>query len=102
MYGYSLDSLHSDAAQMTRNLAIAKSQFQSSRSGRGERGVEQDVIPDKERAIWMDHINCRLSTGKYYQLKDQSGSYLALQIVCKHPERRSYVQRVCFMGKDEP
>ena len=27
-------------------------------------------------------------------------SRLIFQVICKHPERRSYVQRVCFLGQD--
>ena len=107
VYGYSLQSLHGDAEDMTQQLSIAKSRFQRSYLA-PRQSSENEPLSDKEKQMLADHMSTRLSTGKYYQVcKRVQGeeaaagdSFVAFQVICKHPERRSYVQRVCFLGKD--
>ena len=90
---------------MTQQLSIAKSKFQRSYLVPGQNS-ENEPLSDKEKQMLADHVSTRLSTGKYYQVcksvqgEEAPDSFVAFQVICKHPERRSYVQRVCFLGKD--
>ena len=102
VYGFSLDAMYGDTSEMQTKLMAAKSNFQRV-------SVNQDaLLDDKEISLRLEHINTRLVTGKYYtmtkainQENNAAGTNkLVFQVVCKHPERRSYVQRVCFLGKD--
>ena len=102
VYGFSLDAMYGDTTDMQTKLMAAKSNFQRIS------GIQDDTLDDKEKALRLDHINTRLVTGQYYtmtkaieQANDAAGTnQVIFQVVCKHPERRSYVQRVCFLGKD--
>ncbi len=60
----------------------------------------QDVLDEREKAIQIEHINERLHTGRYYRIAKDNEYALAFQVACKHPSRRSYVQRICFLGED--
>ena len=115
VYGYSLESLHGDAEDMYQRLSLAKSKFQRAEQAHGHVSLEDGTIDldekdsvhvhDREKQMRSEHVNCRLSSGKYYQVCKHDGegnpeSRLIFQVICKHPERRSYVQRVCFLGKD--
>ncbi len=114
VYGYSLESLHGDAEDMYQRLSLAKSKFQRAEKAHGHVSLEDGTIElddennsihDREKQMRSEHVNCRLSSGKYYQVCKRDGdgnpeTRLVFQVTCKHPERRSYVQRVCFLGKD--
>ena len=94
--------MYGDTTEMQTKLMAAKSNFQRIS------GIQDDTLDDKEKALRLDHISTRLVTGQYYtmtkaidQANDAAGTnQVIFQVVCKHPERRSYVQRVCFLGKD--
>ena len=96
VYGFSLESMYGENTEMAEKLTVAKSRFQ--RTSRLSQD-ETSLLHEKERTMRIDHINARLSSGRYYTIK-RSGQHIVFQVVCKHPERRSYVQRVCFLGKD--
>lgn len=109
VYGFSLDSMYSEATEISEKLCLTKSKFQRfERCVIADADVEtQQPGQNREKAMRAEHIQSRLSTGKYYRLTKRDecsgvNSQIALQVVCKHPERRAYVQRVCFLGKDEP
>lgn len=97
VYGFSLDSMYNEKIEMQEKLLEAKSKFQ-----RGQRlNLDREPLPPKEQAMRLEHVNAKLSSGKFYQLtKPDDGSQIVFQVVCKHPERRAYVQRVCLLGKD--
>ena len=85
--------MYSDDTEMAEKLLAAKSKLQKTSQ------PSPEPVADKEKAMRMDHVNTRLSSGRYY-IMQQSGQHIAFQVVCKHPEKRSYVQRVCFLGTD--
>lgn len=101
VYGFSLESLHSTSDEMARKLSHTQTIIQS-----GSRTISaSEPLHEKEIQMRSDHVGQRIFSGKYYQLcKGREGdeSYVAFQVVCMHPERRMYVQRLCFLGTDVP
>ena len=95
--------MHSDAEQMNKDLSKVKSKFLENKQKSTDVG-QAPPLADKEHQMRMDHINSRLTTGKYYQMHkiddNGTGMHFAFQVVCKHPARRSYIQRVCLLGTD--
>ena len=87
--------MYGENDEMSEKLMAAKSRFQRT----GHLSQDRPPLHEKERTLRIDHINARLSSGRYYTIK-RSDQHIVFQVVCKHPERRSYVQRVCFLGKD--
>lgn len=98
VYGFSLESMHSEAEEMLEQLQVAKSRFQKQLSSQDSDNTKN--LNDKEKTMRMEHINTRLGTGKYFSVTKNDGSTLAFQVICKHPERRSYIQRICLLGED--
>lgn len=97
VYGFSLESMHSEAEAMLEHLQIAKAKFKNQQQ---ECSMSLQPLHEREKSIRFDHLCTRMENGKYYSLKRSDGSSLAFQVICKHPERRAYVQRICLMGKD--
>ena len=86
--------MHSMAEDMMLRLQVAKRRLQVPNPHL------QDVLDEREKAIQVEHINERLHTGRYYRIAKSNDYAMAFQVVCKHPSRRSYVQRICFLGQD--
>ena len=99
VYGFSLESMHSEAEAMLEHLQIAKAKFKKQQQ---ESSVSMSLQPlhEREKSMRYDHLCTRMENGKYYSLNRSDGSSLAFQVICKHPERRAYVQRICLLGKD--
>lgn len=98
VYGFSLDSMYSSADAMLQKLQVTKAMLRQPGFGAV---LNEGVLDDRERAMQKEHVHSKLDAGKYYRLvRPDDGSMLAFQVICKNPERRSYVQRVCFLGKD--
>ena len=94
---------------MSRSLLAAKSKLQRSEkpsfSGDAISDFQQqNIVNDKERDMQVEHVNKRLHSHKYYQVcrQEPGGAVqrMVFQVICKHPDRRAYVQRVCFLGRD--
>ncbi len=100
VYGFSLESLHSEAEEMLEQLQVAKSKFQKQLSVQDTPGNNPTILDDREKTLRLEHVNTRLGTGKYYSVTKSDGSTLAFQVICKRPERRAYIQRICLMGQD--
>ena len=98
VYGFSLESMHSEAEAMLEHLQIAKAKFKKQQQ---ESSISLHPLHELEKSMRFDHLCTRMENGKYYSLKRSDGSSLAFQIICKHPERRAYVQRICLMGRDD-
>ena len=97
VYGFSLDSMYAQSEDMMLRLQTAKSKLQ-----RQHFQHDQEPIDDRERAIQNEHIHERLRSGGYYRVSKDNESCLVFQVVGKNPARRSYVQRICFLGVDVP
>ena len=97
VYGFSLESLHSNAEEMQRGLQEAKSMFQKQQQSLS---TGAPALENAERQIRHEHATARMSTGRYYRLTNDDNSTIVFQVICKHPERRSYVQRICSLGQD--
>ncbi len=90
--------MYSNADAMLQKLQAAKALLRQPGS---DTVLNEGVLDDRERAMQREHMNSKLGVGKYYRIvRPNDGSMLAFQVICKNPERRSYVQRVCFLGKD--
>ena len=91
--------MHSEAEAMLEHLQIAKAKFKKQQQ---ESSVSMSLQPlhEREKSMRYDHLCTRMENGKYYSLNRSDGSSLAFQVICKHPERRAYVQRICLLGKD--
>ena len=79
---------------MLERLQQAKAQIQQRRG-------DQHAIDDREQVLQLEHINARLSQGKYFSLTKEDKTLVHFQVVCKAPRRKAYVQRICLLGKDE-
>ena len=54
--------MYGDTTDMQTKLMAAKSNFQRTR------GIQDDTLDDKEKALRLDHISTRLVTGQYYTM----------------------------------
>ena len=106
VYGFSIDSMHGDVSGLASQIQAAKEALLKMSGDRAARvaGVSRDLdapASESERTMRWDHIKARLKPGKYYRMVLQSeGTAISFQCVCMHPERRSYVQRICCIGRD--
>lgn len=104
IYGFSLDMMHKDVTAVAEQLDTARLALQQAhvRETPGS-GSTVALSSDLEKPLRTAHLNHRLKEGKFYRVKtryNDQDHFLAFQCVCKHPARRSYVQRVCHLGKD--
>ena len=116
VYGFSLDMMYKDVTQEAEQLEAAKLALQSQHfssqahsSADGPSGPS-GVLNSQERSIRNAHIHQRLVEGCFYRVKTptptvsseevQPEKYIAFQCICLNPGKRSYVQRVCYLGKD--
>ena len=56
--------MYGDTTDMQTKLMAAKSNFQRTR------GIQDDTLDDKEKALRLDHISTRLVTGQFDQAND--------------------------------
>ena len=106
VYGFSIDSMHGDVSGIATQIQKAKEALLKMSGDRAARavGVNGDLdaaAPETERAMRWEHIKARLKSGKYYRMVLQPEcTAISFQCICMHPERRSYVQRICCIGRD--
>lgn len=98
VYGFSLEMLHGDVTVSTQQLEHAKLALKNSHSS-----SDANAVGDREKTIQTEHLQKRIVHGKFYRVRtggESAPKYIAFQCVCTQPTKRSYVQRVCHMGKD--
>lgn len=98
VYGFSLGAMFAEADDVLQKLQVTKGKLQKHLL---DPSISQPAtVQDRERDLIKEHIKERLATGKYYQIRRPDQTYLVFQVICKNPDRRSYIQRICFLGKD--
>lgn len=96
VYGFSLDTLHGDVSATGHQLDLAKCALKEAHASQS---TSISAAGDREKTIQTEHLNQRMVEGSFYRVRT-SGRFIAFQCICLHPTKRSYVQKVCHMGKD--
>ena len=113
VYGFALDMMYKDVTQEAGQLEAAKLALQShhvSSQARAHTDGSVGSVSGQEKSIRAAHVHQRLTEGKFYRVKmpavcpavsaSHTEQYIAFQCICLNPGKRSYVQRVCYLGKD--
>ena len=95
--------MHKDVTAVAEQLDTARLALQQAHVREAPGGSTILLRSALEKPLRTAHLNQRLKEGTFYCVKtryNDQDHFLAFQCVCKHPARRSYVQRVCHLGKD--